>query len=325
MALFPLASTVEETFINPIVESGADPWVIFWENNYYYCRVNEDGISVSQTRRLQDIGQSPQIRVWTPPEGTSYSKGIWAPELHHLDGKWYIYFAADDGNNANHRMYVIEGDTQNPQGSYTFKGKITAPTDRWAIDGTVLVLDNGSKYFIWSGWEGFENVQQNLYIAMMNTPWSISGERVCISAPEHEWERIGSPYINEAPQVLKREGQLHIIYSASGSWTDDYCLGQLTYMGGDVLKKGSWVKKAQPVFSKTPSVFGPGHACFVKSPDRAQDWIVYHAAKHSGAGWDRNIRAQRFSWNADGSPNFGVPVPAGVPVKQKKGLDNPDD
>lgn len=306
--------SVNETFMNPIVGSGADPWVIFWENNYYYCRSDKGGIYISQSKRLQDIGAVPEVKIWTPPEDTPYSRGIWAPELHCLD-KWYIYFAADDGNNANHRMYVLEGDSQNPQGLYTLKGKIAAPTDRWAIDGTVLVMDDGSMYFVWSGWEGFENIQQNLYIAPMNTPWSISGDRVCISTPEYGWEKVGTPYVNEAPQVLKKDGRLYIIYSASGSWTDDYCLGQLTYVDGDILKKESWVKKSTPVFSKTPEVFGPGHACFVKSPDGTQDWIVYHAAKYRGAGWDRDIRAQGFTWNDDGSPNFGVPIPAGISIK----------
>ena len=316
MVIAPTACVDDGTFTNPIVDSGADPWVVLWMDEYYYCHVIEGGkICISKAKRLQDIGKAAKVEVWSPPEGTAYSKGIWAPELHHLDGRWYIYFAADDGNNANHRMYVLEGDSQNPQGSYTFKGKIAAPTDRWAIDGTVLVLDNGSMHFIWSGWDGFENIQQNLYIAPMSNPWTISGDRICISTPEYEWEKVGIPYVNEGPQVLRKDRDTHIIYSASGSWTDDYCLGQLTYVGGDVLREESWAKKNTPVFSKTSKVFGPGHACFVKSPDGTEDWIMYHAAKYSGARWDRDIRAQKFTWNADGSPNFGVPIPAGIPIK----------
>jgi len=73
---------------------------------------------------------------------------------------------------------------------------------------------------------------------------------------------------------------LFIIYSASGSWGDNYCLGQLTWTGGDVLDPKSWVKKANPVFSGTNQVISPGHASFVKSLDGSEDWIVYHTAKH---------------------------------------------
>ena len=50
-------------------------------------------------------------------------------------------------------MYVLEGNTQDPTGGYTFKGKIAATTDRWAIDGTVLE-HAGSRYMVWSGWPG---------------------------------------------------------------------------------------------------------------------------------------------------------------------------
>ena len=307
-------STIIETFKNPIVASGADPWITFWKGSYYYCFAISDCIHVSKANKLQDIGKVSSVKVWAPPERTEYSRELWAPELHRLEDKWYIYFAADDGNNINHRMYVLEGNSQHPQGDYSFRGKISDPTDRWAIDGTVLVLDN-SKYFVWSGWEGFENVQQNLYIAPMDCPWRISGERVCISTPEFEWEKVGEPFVNEGPQILKKEGRIYIIYSASGSWTDDYCLGQLTYVGCNPLSPESWVKRKTPVFSKTSTVFGPGHASFVKSPDGTQDWIVYHAAKHRGAGWKRDIRTQQFTWAADGSPNFSFPISIDDPIE----------
>ena len=110
------------------------------------------------------------MRVWSAPTNTAYSRNIWAPELQRINNEWFIYFAADDGNNANHRMYVLQGTTQNPQDPFVFKGKIAAPTDRWAIDGTVLKMPGGKLYFIWSGWDGFEDVAQNLYIAPMSDP-----------------------------------------------------------------------------------------------------------------------------------------------------------
>ncbi|MCA1619365.1 MAG: glycoside hydrolase family 43 protein [Acidobacteria bacterium] len=303
-------------FVNPIVRSGADPWVITWRDQYYYCRVSDGNrITVSRASRLQDIGVAEPSVVWESPGGTPYSEHVWAPELHRLGGRWYIYFAADDGHNAAHRMYVLEGTSNDPLARFEFRGKVLDPSDRWAIDGTVLSEDNGSLYFVWSGWEGAENVRQNLYIAPMRGPLEIAGERMCISTPGHAWERVGEPLVNEGPQVLRRGGRLFIIYSASGSWTDDYCLGQLSYTGGGLCRPESWVKKPVPVFKKTREVFGPGHACFVKSVEDGGDWIVYHAARHSGAGWERDVRAQRFRWHEDGTPDFGEPVPAGVPVE----------
>lgn len=319
----PVAAT---HFANPIVPSGADPWVIRHAGEYYYCYVRDTRICVRRSRDLTGIGVGPEAVVWTAPDAGPYSRNVWAPELHHLGGRWYIYFAADDGENANHRMYVLEGDPRDPQREFRFKGKIAPRTDRWAIDGTVCVL-GGRMYFVWSGWEGTENVRQDLFIAAMSDPWTIGGDRATLSIPDRAWEKVGPRWdpkhfprgLNEGPQLLTRGGAVHIIYSANGSWSDDYCLGRLTYRGGDPLAAGSWEKCAEPVFARTDGVFGPGHASFVPSPDGREDWIVYHAAKRKGAGWDRDVRTQPFTWDADGTPNFGRPVSPGVPLKNPSG------
>lgn len=305
---------------NPVVARGADPWVIRHGDAYHLCQSRGGrGIWVNRFSRLQDIGSGEWKQVWQPPTGKSYSREIWAPELHRLRGQWWVYVAADDGENANHRMYVLEGSSDDPQAEFTFKGRIAAPTDRWAIDGTVLEMPDGRPYFIWSGWDGDVNVAQHLYIAPMSNPWTICGERVRISSPELPWELNGQPLINEGPQVLWNGDKLFLIYSASGSWTDDYCLGQLTWTGGDPLDPASWVKKPTPVFSRTKEVFGPGHCSFVKSRDGREDWIIYHSARFSGAGWNRRINMQRFGWDSDGSPDLGEPIAAGVPMPAPSG------
>jgi hypothetical protein len=47
-----------------------------------------------------------------------------------------------------------------------------------------------------------------------------------------------------------------------------------------------------------------------------EDWIVFHTAKYSGSGFDREVHAQKFGWNAGyNTPNFGNPVPNGVPLE----------
>jgi GH43 family beta-xylosidase len=236
---------------------------------------------------------------------------LWAPELHVFGGRGYIYVAADDGRNENHRMFVLESDGSDLLGSYTLRGKLAAPSDKWAIDGTVLE-HGGELYFIWSGWEGDTNVRQDLYIARMDGPTRIASERVRISRPEYDWECIGQPLVNEGPQVLCRDGRVFVIYSASGSWTDNYCLGQLTLVGDDPMAPGAWVKKPAPVFGGTGTVFSPGHASFTTSPDGTEDWIVYHTARRAGAGWDRVTRIQRFTWDVEGNPQFAYPLSDGT-------------
>lgn len=302
-------------FTNPVAAKGADPWVILHDGTYFFCQNRFAGIQVNRCSRLQDLGADHWKLVWAPEAGKPYSKDLWAPELHFIRGQWWIYVAADDGNNFHHRMYVLEGSTNDPQAPFKMKGELAAPTDRWAIDGTVLQMPGNKLYFIWSGWEGLNNVAQNLYIAPMSNPWTISGERVMISKPELKWECHGTPLINEGPEALWNGNKLFLIYSASGSWGDNYCLGQLTWTGGDPLNASSWMKKQNAVFSRTKEVFGPGHCSFVKSQDGKEDWIIYHSARRSGSGWNRQVNIQRFEWDADGSPNFGRPIPACVPQK----------
>lgn len=313
----PQGGTLAKSFRNPIINAGADPWIIHYHGTYYLTMTTGNNVTIRKSKGITNIASGEQKVVWSPA-GTSF-RDIWAPELHYFKGHWYIYFAADQkGDNATHRMYVLRSKSANPFSSYRFMGKISSPSDQWAIDGTVLNR-NGKMYFIWSGWAADSpGFPQNLYIAPMSNPWTISGRRVRISSPTYSWENSVAP-INEGPEILKHNGKVFIIYSANASWTNQYCLGMLALKGDDPLKAANWVKSPKPVFQSTQNVFGPGHASFTVSKNGKQDWIIYHAARYSGAGWDRNIRAQPFTWNANGTPHFGQPVAPETQLPLPKG------
>ncbi|MFS0723662.1 family 43 glycosylhydrolase [Paenibacillus sp. 1P07SE] len=307
-------------FYNILFQNGGDPWVYKHTDGYYYYTHTTGGnVTLWRSRTITGLEGGDRIVAWTPPRGTMYSSNIWAPEIHHVQGKWYIYFAADNGTNANHRMYVLENESENPlTGTWTFKGKITDPSDRWAIDGTVLEVED-QLYFLWSGWENTDGSFQNLYIAEMSNPWTTSSERVLISESEYDWE--SSPArINEGPQVNIRGNTINLVYSANGSWTDSYCLGLITAgIGDDLMDPASWHKKSEPIFSTANGVYGPGHHSFTTSPDGSEDWLLYHAARWQSSGWTRSIRAQTFTWNADDTPNLGEPVSSNVPIALPSG------
>ncbi|WP_058308481.1 family 43 glycosylhydrolase [Gracilibacillus massiliensis] len=316
-----------QLFENPIVGDGADPWIVsHTDGYYYYTNTTGNNITLWKSKTITGLQDAESKVVWTPEPGAPNSAHIWAPEIHFVDGKWYIYFAASGGDMEKQRMYVLESATSDPFSDYAYPegtnlGKITTPSDKWAIDGTILEMDD-DYYFAWSGWEGDVNVRQDIYIAPMANPWTISGERVELSRPEYDWEKIGEPHVNEGPQFLKNnEEELFLIYSASGSWTDDYTLGMLRFTGSDPLDPDAWEKNPEPVFEKNPDVgvYGPGHNGFFKSPDGTEDWIIYHAAKFQGSGWDRNVRMQKFTWNGDGTPNFGKPVATGALLEVPSG------
>jgi GH43 family beta-xylosidase len=84
------------------------------------------------------------------------------------------------------------------------------------------------------------------------------------------------------------------------------------------MESTNWVKKG-PVFSGTGKVFGVGHVSFTTSPDNTEHWMYYHSKKTITPGWDRDIRLQKFTWLPDGSPDFGVPIPAGTPIPLPSG------
>lgn len=311
------------TFTNPLYK-GADPWVVRRDGAYYLCQAGPGGrLEVWKSPTLTHRGE--RRVVWTPPRTGWNRAQVWAPELHFLNGRWYVYYAASDGRNANHRMGVLEAMTDDPQGPYTDRGLLYTGDDpagqtrnRWAIDGTVLDL-RGRLYFIWSGWEDHRDVQR-LYIARMSGPRTVTGNRVQICPNNcYSWEHVGERRwergLHEGPQVLVRNGKVFLVYSCSGSWQPTYKLGML-WMDerADPMAPGSWTKHDRPVFESTREVFGVGHCCFTQSPDGTEDWILYHSKRFRWDCWDRVVRAQPFTWGADGLPRFGKPLPSTAPV-----------
>ncbi len=312
-----------------MLRSGPDPWVTFRDG--YYYEMNSTGVNlvIRKSRDMSDLRHAERKIVWVPPPGTPYSAQLWAPELHFLRGKWYIYFAADAGRNETHRNWVLENASPDPlSGEWVFKGQLTDKSNKWAIDPSAFE-EGGKLYALWSGWPSNKNGTQNIYIAEMENPWTITGKRVKLSSPHYRWEKIGtesppSVGVNEAPEILKHGTKLYLVYSASGCWTDYYTLGMLTAdADSDLLKAKSWKKNRVPVFSSNPEghVYGPGHNSFFKSPDGTQDWIIYHANPESGLGCKnaRSTRIQPFTWKADGAPDFGQPVGLGQPIPRPAG------
>jgi GH43 family beta-xylosidase len=245
------------------------------------------------------------------------SANIWAPEIHYIDGKWYIYYAAAREDAIfDHRMYVIENDSANPlEGNWVEKGQVKTDWESFSLDATSFE-HNGQRYYVWAQRDPKIEGNSNLYISKMVNPWTIEGPQVMITTPEYDWETIGF-LVNEGAAVLKRNGKIFISFSASA--TDyNYCMGLLTAdENSDLLDPSSWVKTEGPVFktNEENSQYGPGHNSFTVSEDGTQDILIYHARNYreivGDPLWDpnRHTRAQVFTWNEDGTPNFGVPVP----------------
>lgn len=314
-----------ETYNNPVVEQRADPWVYKHTDGYYYFTASVpeyDRIEIRRSKTLQGLGEAEPVVAWRKYETGPLSANIWAPEIHFIQGKWYIYFAAARTTETNdglfdHRMYVLENDSANPlEGTWTEKGKIRTQWESFALDATTFE-HNGVLYYVWAQKDPDIEGNSNLYISEMSNPWTLQGKQVMISTPEYPWEVIGFK-VNEGAAVLKRNGRIFISYSASAT-DHNYCMGLLyADESADLLDPASWVKSPEPVFATNEEngQYGPGHNSFTVSED-GEDVIVYHARNYKEIIGDplydpnRHTRMQIFGWNEDGTPNFGVPVKDG--------------
>ena len=287
-------------FHEPRPLPGKDPWVVPFEGSLLLVQSTSDDrrLTISRFRDLEHMGEGDETVIWTPDRSSDHGRELWAPELHEIDGRWYLYYAASDGQNVNHRTYVLEAD--DPFGPYCEVGRVFDPAhDVWAIDLTVL-RHAGRLYALWSGWDGpNDGFPQNLYIAPMADPCTIAGERTLISRPDHDWE-MSVALVNEGPQILRNPAndRLFVVYSADASWTTAYKLGVLEWTGGDVTDARSWRKLPAPLFT------GGGHGCFVDVD--GNEFLVYHRKSTSDPGWaDREIHYAPVRWDEAGYPVIG--------------------
>lgn len=307
-----------ETFTNPILPSGPDPWIIHVDGYYYYTNTLGNRLKLWRTERIEDLPNADTLVVWTAPTSGENSVNIWAPEIHKLDDKWYIYYTAsdkaDEGDH-NRWVFVLENESEDPfSGEWKEKGKVN--TNYSGLDGSVFE-HNGQRYFVYSAYIGPQSV---LCIAEMINPWTISENQPELAYPKYDWEKQGGRQILEGPQFLMGpDGKMFLIYSASACWADEYSLGMLTAnTKSDPMNPKSWTRSEQPVFQQSPenNVYATGHNSFFKSPNGEEDWILYHAntGANRGCGWERSPRAQKFTWTKDGTPDFVIPVKPDQPI-----------
>lgn len=307
---------------NPLIEQRADPWCMRHTDGRYYFTATVPQYDRIELRRAATVAAlrdaAPKV-IWRKHDAGPMSHHIWAPEIHHVDGKWYVYFAAGRADDIwAIRMYVLECPAADPlTGPWIEKGPLKAHWESFSLDATTFAHE-GTRYLVWAQKDPNIRGNTNLYIARMDTPWSITAPQVMIAKPEYDWESIGF-WVNEGPAVLIRNGRVFISYSASAT-DHNYCMGLLTAdRSADLLDPASWHKAPEPVFKSSAEhgQYGPGHNSFTVAADGTTDLIVYHARNYKDIEGDplrnpdRHTRVQKLDWNRDGAPDFGSPVPDG--------------
>ncbi|WP_392344592.1 family 43 glycosylhydrolase [Pseudoalteromonas prydzensis] len=308
-------------FTNPLFPNGADPWLEYWDGNYYLTTTTwTSELVMRKSPTLAGLADATPVNVWSATDPARCCN-FWAFEFHRVKGpdgyRWYMmYTAGTDGTLDNQHLNVLESAGDDPMGPYEYKGALMP--DVWNIDGNYLSYKD-KLYVIYSQWQGD---QQLNIIAEMENPWTLKKgtPHTVITRPELDWE-ISGRKVTEGAEILQHNGRTFMTYSASFCNTPDYKLGMLELVGDDPLDANSWKKFDQPVFERTTEVFGPGHNGFFTSPDGSEDWLVYHGndSVEHGCSATRSLRAQKFTWHDDGTPNFAKPVTPGVEVAPPSG------
>ncbi|MCM1176522.1 MAG: glycoside hydrolase family 43 protein [Bacteroidales bacterium] len=318
------ASDSSGVYTNPVIPASGNTSISFVDGTYYYINNGNGCLSLSAAKDPADL-HTAEKKIVAYMESRYNLKHLWHPQLIRIDGIWYIYVTADDGNTDNHKMYVLENREKDPfDGIFEMKARlVTDKEDNWAMHGYVF-SHNGKLYMTWSGWENRREYaeRQNIYIASMSNPWTIDSDRVMISTPEHEWElqwinRQGRSifkypvFVNEAPFFFCNEqtDRAYIYFSASAQWTAFSCFGELSAeKDADLLNPASWSKLDRPVFreNREAKIFGPSFPYLVPSPDMESWYLVYSAFQEKE---ERSIFMQKIDI-VDGIPVFGTPVPS---------------
>lgn len=277
----------ELKYNEPWILQRADPYVYrHTDGNYYFTASIPayDGIALRKSATLAGLKDAEEVMVWKKHEKGIMSEHIWAPELHYLDGKWYIYFAGGDIDDVwEIRPYVLECEDEDPlTGTWEEKGKMQRAEgdifsfEAFSLDATVFE-NKGKRYYVWAEKVSVGPQISNLYIAEMETPCSLKTIQVLLTTPDYDWERIGF-WVNEGPAVIHHDGKIYLTYSASETGAD-YCMGMLTAdEDSDLLDPRSWSKERYPVLKTDAArkIYGPGHNCFTVD-EEGNPIMVYHA------------------------------------------------
>jgi GH43 family beta-xylosidase len=331
----PGSASPSAQFTNPLILQRADPHIYKHTDGFYYYTATVpqyDRIILRRSTTLSGLASAAETVIWRRHTSGEMGAHIWAPEIHHIDGRWYIYFAAGRADDVwRIRMYVLENSSANPlTGTWTERGRIATPLDTFSLDATTFA-HNGARYLAWAQNDPAVGSGTNLYLAAMSNPWTISGTPVRISVPTHAWETVGHR-VNEGAAVIQRNGRVFMTFSASA--TDaNYAVGLLTApASSNLLDPASWTKNPQPVFRSNDATgqYGPGHNSFTVSEDGQSDIVVYHARNYRDISGDplndpnRRTRLQKLYWNPDGTPNFGIPLADGATPYRFKSYNFPD-
>ncbi len=311
-----ITDITEEDEKSPLILQRADPYIYFHRDGYYYFTASVpeyDRIELRRAWSVKGLADAQPLTIWRKHADGPMSWHIWAPELHYINNKWYIYFAAGRAEDPWWiRTYVLENTSSDPFcGQWEEKGPLVPEWDSFMLDTTVF-SNQGKLYAVWAQKRKERSENSALYIAEMESPVKLKLPQTLLSFPEYDWECRGFK-VNEGASVLKHNGKIFLTYSASAT-DSTYCMGMLVADEKDDLTNvRSWKKIESPVLvtDSEKGIYGPGHNSFTKSRDGKEDYLIYHARPYAEVDLafalydpNRHTWVKRIHYDENGYPIF---------------------
>lgn len=280
---------------NPFIPERADPYVTKGVDGYYYFtasypafeNVNNgyDRIILRRSKTVLGLSTAEEHTIWKAHNKGVMSKHIWAPEIHFIGEKWYIFFAAGEYENEwNIRPFVLMCNGNDPiNDSWTEMGKMQASDgdtrsfNDFSLDMTYFE-NNDKHYLVWAEKVG----DSSILMAEINPcePWKLISKPILLTKPEYDWEKVRFR-VNEGPSALKTDDKVYIFFSASGTG-EEYCIGKVyADKNADLMNICNWTKCDSPALQTEDLIeeAGPGHNSFAVD-ENGDLLLVYHARPH---------------------------------------------
>ena len=238
----------------------ADPFILLHEGIYYaYGTHHPRGIEFYTSTNLKNWHYGGVALHRDDSYGT---KWFWAPEVYHINGKFYMYYTAQE------RICVATSDS--PKGPFKQKELQPMIPNEHAIDNTLFIDDDGTPYLFYVHIKnGFHIKVAELERDYMTIKPNTTTH--CIK-PTQRWERQEGK-VNEGPSIIKHDGLYFMFYSGNGYTSHQYGIGCAVSRN----IRGPWRKLPDnPILQLPGELVGSGHgAPFYDKAGRLH--YVFHA------------------------------------------------
>lgn len=281
----------------------ADPFIMLYEDTYYaYGTQSDNGIVVFVSNDLKTWEKQRNLALnKTDSWG---DKWFWAPEVYYANGKFYMYYSANE--------HICAAVADSPLGPFKQETKKPMIENEKCIDNTLFIDDNGKPYLFFCRF----NDGLNIWVAeLQDNLVTIKKETMhpCIHTSQ-SWEQVW-PRVNEGPFVIKHDGVYYMTYSANSYESPFYGIG--CAVATDIM--GDWKKYEQnPLLQKPKNLVGTGHHCIFKDK-QGNLKLAFHAHKDKNNIHPREmyITHVRFE-NGNGIQTLKIDSNYMTPIMKKK-------